>query len=130
MSYMIMAYGYEVEEDVVDISTLKKAEQILHKLVVRWCKEQDIDMDEVDYEKGDHYFQHGIEECGAATYQLLEVPEIKNEYDQLMWELRLDLEMIDAATVDYKCSLMECDVESITASAREKLDRIYAIEHP
>ena len=130
MSDMIFAYGYDVEDSIPEIETLEKAERKLEELTTQWCEDHDVDLIEVANIKEDHFFRYGIDEEGSATYMLLEEPEIKNEYDQLMWELRLDMEMIDAASDDYKYSLMECDVESITASAREKLDRIYAIEHP
>lgn len=131
MSYMIMSYGYQVKETVTEIETLEEAERIMASLVREWCEEMDMTVDELEnYTEGDHYFCETFDELGVSIYELFEVPECKNEYDQLMWELKLDLEMIEYAAEDYTASLAECMVETYAEQAKRKLARLYEIEHP
>lgn len=130
MSYMIMSYGYEVDDEVIDIETLEEAEHIMHQMVLKWLNKMCMSLKDTDYRKGDHYFCGIVDERGAGIYEIFEVPECKTEYDQLMWDLKLDLEMIEYAATDYMVCLEECMVENFAEEAKRKLARIYEIEHP
>ena len=130
MSYMIMSYGYDVKETNEAFETLEEAERKLHELVMEWLENEDLSLDDTDYEEGDHYFCELLDERGAGIYELFEVPDCKNEYDELMWDLRLTLEKIEYAAEDYKACLEECMVESYAEEAKRILDKIHEIENP
>ena len=130
MSYMIMSYGYEVKTIDKNFDTLEEAEKKLHSLVMEWLDGRDMSIEETDYIEGDHYFYESVEELGAAIYELFEIPECKNEYDELMWELKIILEKIDYAAKDYMACLEECMVDIYVNDAKKILDRIHEIENP
>lgn len=129
MKYLIMSYGYDVKKPIT-VDTLEQAEKIMDQRVKDWCQEHDIDPYEEGYSDGDDYFKSGIDERGAAIYELFEVPEIKTEYEQLMWDLKMQLEKIEYAAIDYKYSLEECMVEEYAEDAKRMLDRMNRLLNP
>ena len=124
MTYMITAYGYEVGDDVKNIKTIEEAEKILRKKVKKWCKENEIDIDDTDYTEGDYYFNYGLEEHGVCIYEIHEIPDFKNEIEELIWKAKLQTEIAEYAADDYCWSLMDNCVSNYTFAAREYLDKV------
>ena len=135
MSYMVYGYGYDVPtEDALNIKTRKQADRIMKKRVKDWCKEHDVDYDVVDYIEGfkaddgnyiegDIHFEHTIDEEGVAFFHIYEVPEFKNEVEELLWKAKLEMDKAYFASEDYKASLCDCCVDDHSEEAKRLIDR-------
>lgn len=132
MNYMVYGYGsYDVDEtDALDIKTVKEAEEILDEKVMRWCEEHGIDPVEANYDEGDHYFSFGREEHGVAIYAIYEIPDFKNEVEELIWKAKFEMDKAEYAADDYAWTLMDCGVEQYTSKAKELLDRAMELMNP
>ena len=124
MSYMILTYGsYDAPEDEYDISTEKKAMNVLHRKIKKWCKEHDVDIDDTDYCDVDDIFTYGEDEKGVCVIAIFRIPIIKNEADQCLWDAKIEMEKAYFASEDYKWTLMGSSVDCHVIEAQRLIDR-------
>ena len=79
MTYLVVGYGYNTEIEK-KFKSKERAITFLRREAKRWCKENDVDIDDVDC-FGEDYFYCGLDEYGVAIYKLYEVPEFKNKIE-------------------------------------------------
>lgn len=125
MTYLVVGYGYNVELEK-KFKSEEKAKTFLRREAKRWCKENDVDIDDVDCFDED-YFYCGLDEYGVAIYKLYEVPEFKNKIEELLWRAKFQMDMADFAAEDYKWSLQDCYVDGHVYEAKEYIDEAMEI---
>lgn len=123
MKYMVIAYGYEAGNTRTNIETIQGAEKILRRKVKKWCKENDVNIDDTDYTEGDYFFSYGIEYRGICIYEIIEVPDFNNKIEELIWKAKLETQFADYAADDYAYSLEDNCVSCHTCNARDLLDK-------
>lgn len=124
MTYMIVAYGNDVPADKKNIKTLEEAKKVMKRMVKKWCKDNEIDIDDTDYCEGDGYFQYGMEEWGVGIFEIIEVPNFKNKIEKLLWEAKMEMKYTDYAAEMYKWTLEDCCVDYYTNTARKIIDEV------
>ena len=124
MKYLVTAFGYDAGSDKRNIATKEEAVQIMERKVKQWCQKHDLDIDETDFVEGDTYFRYGIEEDGACIYEVHEVPDFKDEIDELLWKAQLALDYAEYAAEDYSYSLMDNCVSTYTTEVKDILSKI------
>ncbi len=131
MKYMVYGYGsYDVDDtDARDIATVEEAEEIMDEKVKRWCEEHDIDPEDAEYDEGDHYFSYGTEK-GVAIYVIYEIPDFKNEVEELMWKAKFEMDKAEYEAEEYSWTLQDCGVDQYTSRAKELLDRAMELMNP
>lgn len=128
MKYMIMGFGdYDVDVCAVNnISTLEDAQRLLDKKVKRWCKEHDVDVEELDnygLGMGETEFSYGEEDEGLCAYKIYEVPDFKNKIEELLFEAKIEMDAAAYAADNYAWSLMDNCVGCHTANAQDYIDK-------
>lgn len=124
MSYMIYGYGYDVPtEDALNINTREEADEIMWQRVNDWCDEHGIDPEDADFSKGDDYFRYGREEYGAGIFKLYEIPEFKNEVEELLWKAKFEMDKAFFASENYKFELCDCFTEDHAEEAKKYINR-------
>ena len=129
MSYMVFGYGsYDVpDEDIKEIKTIEDARKVMHRQVTKWCKNQNVNISDTNYHKGDEYFSHGKEEVGVCIFTIIQVPKIRNKVDQYLWEAKMEMKQAAYAADDYAWSLCDCSVDYHVANAEELIDKAMAV---
>lgn len=124
MSFMIFGYGSlnVPEDDITGIKTEDEAYKLLHKRILEWCDENDVNIEDTDYTKGDDSFCYGEEEEGVCIFTIIQVPKIRNNVDELLWEAKLEMMQAGYAADDYKYTLCECFVDEHAGRAQELID--------
>ena len=120
--YMIRSFGFGGEEDITDIKTLKEARKILRQKKREFEEEYEV-ADYDDWHEEDNWWSFGRCEEGYTIYEIIKVPEFKNDFDKLIWEAKQKLDFADYASTDYSYSLMDNCVSDYTYEARELIDQ-------
>lgn len=126
MNYLVIGYGYDVEVDKKNFKSKKRAEEFLKREAKKWCKKNDVDIDDVE-DFSDDYFYCGLEEYGVAIYKLYEVPEFKNKVEELLWNAKISMDMAEFAAEDYKWSLQDCCVDENVYTAQKYIEEAMEI---
>ena len=121
--YMIRSFGFYGEEDVTDIKTIKEARKILNKKKREFKKEYEVDDDLDNWDEDDNYWSCGITEEGYTIYEIIKIPEFKDDFERLIWEAKQRLDFADYAATDYSYSLMDNCVSDYTYDARKLIDQ-------
>ena len=124
---MYKLFAYNVADDGKEYRTAQSAANALQKKVKAWCKENDINLNDTDYKPGDDSFFCGIEEQGVYILKVVEIPQINNKMEELLWQTKWDLQFVDAAVEDYKFSLTDCCATDSVYSAVVKIDQVLQI---
>ena len=123
MSYMVLGYGsYDAPRNKNDIDTEEEAMKILHNKIKKWCKNHDVNIEETDYCEGDNVFNYGEEGSGVCIIAVYQVPLLKNEADQCLWDAKIEMEKSYFASEDYKWTLMDNCVADHIMEAQELID--------
>lgn len=120
--YMILTYGYDAENNVNNIKTIEEAREKLIKMSEEWCDNHDIDIDDTYYSEYDNTFTYGIEEKGSITYTIFEVPEFKNEIEELLFTAKIEIWKAICDADDYVFSLSDNCVELYGGRAIDFID--------
>ena len=123
MDYMIVCYGNNTPNNKTGIKTIEEAEATMKRMIKEWCKENDINIKDTDYTDGDHYFQYGEDEWGVGIFEIIEVPEYKNEIEACLWEAKLNMKYADYAMDEYKWTLTDCVSDMYIDDARGYIDK-------
>lgn len=127
MKYLVHSFGYATENVNIFTDDYQKALKILKKQVKKWCEENEIDINDTEYEEGDYSFQYGIEERGVCVFEIFNIPEFKNKIDELIWKAEFNLVQAENAATDYEYCLMDMDVDTYTWKVKEYLREIKSI---
>lgn len=124
MTYKVIGFGYNVDVAEKNFKSKDRAEKYLRSSVKKWCKNNDVDIDNLDdYDdfQGD-YFYYGLEDYGVCIFKLYEVPEFNSKIEELLWNAKLCMDMAEFAAEDYKWSLMDCCVDGNLCEAKSLIN--------
>ena len=124
MSYMVLGYGsYDAPETEIDIDTEEEAMEILHEEIKDWCDKHNINIEDTGYYDSDDVFDYGKEEKGVCIIAVYQVPLLKNDADQCLWNAKIEMEKAYFASENYKWKLMDDCVIYHTLKAQNLINK-------
>ena len=121
MYYLVTCYGYEDGHDR-KFQDRDKALQYLKKQASKWCRENDVDIDDISYCDSEDYFSYGVEGQGVCVLRIYEVPEFESKVKEFLWMAKREMDRAEDAADEYEWTLTDCGVSCHTSSAKDYIN--------
>ena len=121
MEYMVCTFGYDAPDPIEGIASRKEAAKICDEMTSAWCKKHNVEFTPCE----DEYFEYGIDERGIIIFEVVEIPDFRDNVEYFFWMAQRELDKAKYAAKNYAYSLMDNCVDFYVSKARDYLKEMW-----